>query len=139
MSARPTVTVRCDWPSCYSELETYDGQVTKARAVAAEQGWTRVGGLDFCGKQEQRRYKYSHESPWSNHAGRTDHMPIVTAVPRRKGRVKLACSCGWEYVSPYNYDSDTALRSMIDYHWGKHVTEIEEAAEKARAAEQVAG
>lgn len=130
MSARPTVVVRCDWPGCYSKVDTHFGRVIEARRWAAKQGWKRLaGGVDVCGSPE--RAEYSPDGlRWNNHAARTDHAPLVK--PSRKGYAKLSCSCGWQYVSPYSwYPEGAASRGMVAHYWAEHVKEAEA---KAKAA-----
>jgi hypothetical protein len=122
MTANVRVHIRCDYPGCYCQFESYERTATAARAEATKNGWTRVAGLDFCGKPEQAvGWTHREEAKgWGGHAALTDHLPQVKPIPRNKGYVRLSCSCGWEYVPEWKWQAG-ALLTSVDYKWGEHV------------------
>lgn len=125
--------ITCDWPGCYARARNYGPKLTDARKKAADHGWKNVASLlDFCGTKEQAEPYSDDGASWGGHAGREDHMPIVKNAA--KGRVTLACLCGWKYVGEYSWEGGTVYRGGAIFRWGNHMREVIAAEKKAAAA-----
>lgn len=120
MTAYLRVHVVCNFPGCYCRFESYDATMTDARASAAKSGWSRVAGLDFCGKPEQALGWAADEKSkdWRGHSSQKDHLPATKSIV--KGEVRLSCSCGWVYEPEHKWQRGCAL-SLVEIRWGQHV------------------
>jgi hypothetical protein len=117
MSHHSSIKIVCDWPRCYSLIDTRRPKLVEARTRAAEHGWKRVAGLvDLCGKEGDG----PDSEGWRGHADRMDHVPVTKAAGR--GDVHLSCVCGWVFVSPHAWRSPgTTSRDLAAHYWAQHV------------------
>ena len=115
MSISALVTIYCDWPGCIARYESGRFRAADTRRDAAGEGWSRAGGMDFCGPAEEGK------AWWSGHAERTDHKPVVK--PAGKGYVKLSCTCGWVPERKPWETTGVVTRAGVNFRWGGHVKE----------------
>lgn len=93
MSVSKSIHLACDWPGCLNEVNTFEGLLPRARAVAAAKGWATVAGLDLCGPGGS--LNLSGDAGHATHAVAVGHVPRTERAPNR--RVHLSCACGWAY------------------------------------------